>query len=166
MMSEVKFWILVGTPALSSWWFTHLSRKGLNLEPRPQQFILVRTRRQADYLSRIASGDIFIRLSSCSPPSNRFARPGHCSRLIWLNNPILRRKLVSFYQINSLIRLEEPDFISSEIIKLDDCLKRSMPCPKRMNFRKSSERGGAPPFISDPKIYVAKFGPLNRAFSA
>ena len=41
------------------------------------------------YLRRIASGDIFMRLSSCSPPSSRLARPGHCSRLIWLNKPIL-----------------------------------------------------------------------------
>ena len=41
------------------------------------------------YLSRIASGDIFMRLSNCSPPSSRLARPGHCSRLIWLNKPIL-----------------------------------------------------------------------------
>ena len=32
-----------------------------------------------------------------------------------------------------------------------------------MNFRKSSERGGV---IFNPKIYIAKFGPLNRAFSA
>ena len=43
-----------------------------------------------NHLSRIASGDIFMRLSSCSPPSSRLARPGHCSRLIWLNKPILR----------------------------------------------------------------------------
>ena len=42
--------------------------------------------------------------------------------------------------------------------------KGSIPAPKRMNFRKSSEGGGG--IISDPKIYVAKFGPLNRAFSA
>ena len=82
-MSEVKFWILVGTPALSNWWFTHLSRGGLNRETRPGF--------KFNYLSRIASGDIFIRLSSCSPPSNKLARPGHCSRLIWLNKPILRR---------------------------------------------------------------------------
>ena len=41
------------------------------------------------HLSKMASGDIFMRLSSCSPPSNRLARPGHCSRLIWLKRPIL-----------------------------------------------------------------------------
>ena len=41
------------------------------------------------HLSRMASGDIFMRLSSCSPPSSRLARPGHCSKLIWLNKPIL-----------------------------------------------------------------------------
>ena len=35
--------------------------------------------------------------------------------------------------------------------------------PKRTNFWKSSEGGGV---VSNPKIYVAKFGPLNRAFSA
>ena len=52
---------LLGTPALSSWWLTHLRR--------------------------IASGDIFMRDSSCSPPSSRLARPGHCSREIWLNRP-------------------------------------------------------------------------------
>ena len=34
--------------------------------------------------------------------------------------------------------------------------------PKRMNFWKSSKRGGA--VISNPKIYVADFGHLNRAF--
>ena len=33
----------------------------------------------------------------------------------------------------------------------------------QMNFRKSSEGGGG---IFNPKIYIAEFGPLNRAFSA
>ena len=32
---------------------------------------------------------------------------------------------------------------------------------KRMNFRKSSKRGGV---ISNPKIYIADFGLLNGAF--
>ena len=36
--------------------------------------------------------------------------------------------------------------------------------PKRMNFWKSSKRGGG--VISNPKIYVADFGHLNRAFWA
>ena len=40
--------------------------------------------------------------------------------------------------------------------------KGRMASPKRMNFRKSS-RGGV---ISNPKTYVADFGPLDRAFSA
>ena len=34
--------------------------------------------------------------------------------------------------------------------------------PKRMNFRKNSKGG----IISNPNIYIADFGPLNRAFSA
>ena len=44
------------------------------------------------------------------------------------------------------------------------CLPKGSPArPKRMNFRKSSKGGGV---ISNPKIYIADFGPLNRAFSA
>ena len=42
--------------------------------------------------------------------------------------------------------------------------KGRMEIPKRMFFRKSSKRGGG--VISNPKIYIADFGPLNRAFSA
>ena len=41
--------------------------------------------------------------------------------------------------------------------------KGRMAPPKRMNFRKSSKGWG---LISNPKIYIAKFGPFNRAFSA
>ena len=33
--------------------------------------------------------------------------------------------------------------------------------PKRMNFQKSSEGGGV---ISNPKINIAEFGPLNMTF--
>ena len=39
-----------------------------------------------------------------------------------------------------------------------------MAFPKRMNFRKSSKGGGGV-VIFDQKIYVADFGPLNRAFT-
>ena len=39
--------------------------------------------------------------------------------------------------------------------------KGSLPPPKRMNFWKSSEEGRE--IIFNPKIYIAKFGPLNRA---
>ena len=42
--------------------------------------------------------------------------------------------------------------------------KGQMGTPKRMNFRKSFKGGGGVVFNSN--IYVAKFGPLNRAFSA
>ena len=42
--------------------------------------------------------------------------------------------------------------------------KWRIPLPKRTNFRKSSKGGGG--VISNPKIYFADFGPLNRAFSA
>ena len=38
--------------------------------------------------------------------------------------------------------------------------KGCLPPPKRMNFRKSSKGEGV---IFNPKIYVAKFGPLNGA---
>ena len=40
-------------------------------------------------------------------------------------------------------------------------IKGRLPLPKRMNFRKSSKRGGG--VIFNPKIYIAKFGPLSRA---
>ena len=43
--------------------------------------------------------------------------------------------------------------------------KGSIQLPKRMNFRKSSEWRGVR-VISNPKIHIAKFGPLNGAFSA
>ena len=41
-------------------------------------------------------------------------------------------------------------------------LKGRVSPPKRMNFRKSSRGEGG--VIFNPKIYIAKFGPLNRAF--
>ena len=40
--------------------------------------------------------------------------------------------------------------------------KGSSTFPNRMNFRKSSERGGGA--IFNPKIYIAKFGPLKGLF--
>ena len=38
-----------------------------------------------------------------------------------------------------------------------------MRLPKRMNFQKTSKGAGGG-VILNPKIYVADFGPLNRAF--
>ena len=42
--------------------------------------------------------------------------------------------------------------------------KMTMTIPKRMNFRKSSKGRGGERVILIPKVYVAGFGPLNRAF--
>ena len=45
-------------------------------------------------------------------------------------------------------------------------LKGSLPPPKRVNFRNSSKGVGVGGVISNSKVYIAQFGPLNRAFSA
>ena len=50
------------------------------------------------------------------------------------------------------------------VVEGDDDDKGSPTFPNRMNFRKSSEGGGG--VIFNPTIYIAKFGPLNMAFSA
>lgn len=39
------------------------------------------------YRNNMASGDNFIKSSTFSPPSNKTAKPGHWSRVIWLKRP-------------------------------------------------------------------------------
>ena len=60
------------------------------------------------------------------------------------------------------IELIEAHFLSWS---LTACGKGRVASPKRMNFWKSSKGGrGEGRVRTKPKIYVADFGPLNRAF--
>ena len=52
-------------------------------------------------------------------------------------------------------------FKGSMCMWLNHC-KGRMAAPNQMNFRKSSKGGGR---IFNPKIHIADFEPLNRAFS-
>ena len=67
-------------------------------------------------------------------------------------NPIYNSNFMHFPQTNKQANTEKINFAKGRVV-----------LSKRMNFRKSFKRGGV---ISNPKIYIADFGLLNRAFWA
>ena len=50
----------------------------------------------------MASGDNFIKSSTFSPPSNKTAKPGHWSRVIWLKRPNWKKRIYRYILIIDL----------------------------------------------------------------
>ena len=106
--------------------------------------------------------------------NNYYARDGgELSSQIFPNFPILRERAI--YTKNCLTqdaKSEEDSFeknfpshakLTPGLYLMTCGCKGRVRLTDLMNFRKSSERGGV---IFNPKIYIAKFGPLNRVLSA
>ena len=87
---------------------------------------------------------------------------------------ILERLPGNFPQTKNIFldpgKINSQKFVSKYLFQIFETVvfittNSSKGCPaplKRLNFRKNSEGGGG--VIFNPKIYIAKFGPLNRAF--
>ena len=84
-------------------------------------------------------------------PHHRQIFPGACQYL-----------LIKVLNLECLMSILHPH-LHHVIIAKHHHDKGRVTFPNRINFRKSSGRGGV---ISNPKIYIAQFGPLNMAFPA